>query len=181
MPNEQGPSGRRDRADTATHGVSREDVGVSGDVAPNDVDAGERARSNDTGPGAATWVRRRRLVYVIAALVLGASVVPVPAIGVAQSEPAGASTHSLTLVFHLIGYAALASSLARARLVEQRHVLAAAVTVGVTVSFGFGIELLQTLVPWRRFDWIDSVANVTGACVGVIVHAVIRARIHASR
>ena len=181
MPNEQGPSGRKDRADTATHGASREDVGASGDVAPSDVDPGERARSDDTRPGAVTWVRRWRLVYAITVLILGASIVPVPAVGVAQSEPASASTLSPTLVFHLCGYAALAVSLARVQLVEQRHVLAAAVAIGVAVAVGFGIELLQTLVPWRRFAWIDSVANATGACVGVVVHAVIRARTHASR
>jgi|GEM_PF-275311 len=193
MPNEQGRSGRQDRTDTAAHGVSRDDVDAgdgseTGDgveigdsVGPGDVEPDERIRSDDTDPGAVIWVRRWRLVYTIALLVLGASVVPVPAIGVAQSEPAGANILSPTLVFHLIGYAALAVSLARVQLVEQRHVLAAAVTIGVTVGFGFGIELLQTLVPWRRFAWIDSAANATGACVGVIVHAVIRARIHASR
>ena len=193
MPNEQGRSGRQDRTDTAAHGVSRDDVDAgdgseTGDgveigdsVGPGDVEPGERVRSDDTDLGAVIWVRRWRLVYTIALLVLGASVVPVPAIGVAQSEPAGANILSPTLVFHLIGYAALAVSLARVQLVEQRHVLAAAVTIGVTVGFGFGIELLQTLVPWRRFAWIDSAANATGACVGVIVHAVIRARIHALR
>ncbi len=180
MPNEQGPSGRRDRADTATHGVSREDVGVSGDVAPNDVDAGERAQSNDTGPGAATWVRRRRLVYVIAALVFGASIVPVPAIGVAASVSTGVNTPSPTLVFHLVGYAALAVSLVQARSADRPHLFAAAVAIGVAVGVGFGIELLQTLVPWRRFAWVDTAANATGACAGVVGHAVICTRSHAS-
>jgi VanZ family protein len=181
MPNEQGSSEPRDRADTATHGASREDAGASGDVAPSDVDSGERARSDDTRPGAATWVGRWRLVYAIAVLILGASIVPVPAVGVAQSESASASTLSPTLVFHLSGYAALAVSLVRVQPVERQHVFAAAVAIGVAVAVGFGIELLQTLVPWRRFAWIDSVANVTGACVGVVVHAVTRARTYASR
>ena len=178
MPDEHGPSGRHDRADTATHGVARDDVGASGDVTPREADSGECTRSDGTRPGAATRVRRWRLVCAIVVLVLGASIVPVPAIGVL--EPASAGARGPTLVFHLSGYAALAASLARVQPVERRHVFAAAVAVGVAVAVGFGIELVQALVPWRRFAWVDAAANAAGACVGVVGHAVIRAGIHAS-
>ena len=181
MPNEQGPSARRDRPDTAPHGVSHDDVDSDDDVEPSAVDVDERARFDDAHPGAVTWARRWRHVYAIAVLVLGASIVPVPAIGVAASVSTGVNTPSPTLVFHLVGYAALAVSLVQARSADRPHLFAAAVAIGVAVGVGFGIELLQTLVPWRRFAWVDTAANATGACVGVIVHAVIRARIHASR
>ena len=135
---------------------------------------GERGRSDDTRLDATVWVHRRRYVYAIVALLVVASVVPVPAIGVAQPGGAGANAVSPTLVFHLIGYAALAVSLVRAQPVERRYVLVAAAAVGVAAGVGFGVELLQTVVPWRRFAWVDSAANALGACAGICFHATVR-------
>ncbi|MCU0773650.1 MAG: MATE family efflux transporter [Ideonella sp.] len=38
-------------------------------------------------------------------------------------------------------------------------------------AFGVGIECLQGLLPWRSFQWLDMVANGTGAALGLAVLA----------
>ena len=43
-----------------------------------------------------------------------------------------------------------------------------AVALGLTL-IGFGIELLQSVVPNRSFRWIDVASNAAGATAGVLI------------
>lgn len=157
MPTDREPSRPQPRVSTVDRSETRDDA----------------SDDDDTLPEFAAWMRRWGPVYALAALVVGASVVPVSAVGVVESSVAGTSPVSLTVGFHLGGYAALAVSLVRTRSSVRPDALVAVVAIGVAVGFGFGVELLQTFVPWRRFAWTDAAANTLGACVGVTVHAVL--------
>ena len=111
---------------------------------------------------------RWRKAAAFAGVVLLASVVPVPGGG----DGSGAAADGLlggiapTDPFHLVGYALLAALSARAMPDGVRWL---GVAVGVTVGFGFGVELVQTAVPWRAFAWRDAAVNALGASVGALV------------
>lgn len=69
-------------------------------------------------------------------------------------------------VSHLVGYAALAGSLAAADTVGPRPRRLAGI-LAVTVAYGGAIEGLQTLVPGRTFSGGDIALNTVGAAAGV--------------
>jgi hypothetical protein len=148
------------------------DSGREGTVATDD------ARDAD-GPGSAPPRERWRPAVVLAAVVFVASVVPVPGgggegsgIGLAVLPPLGA-TIAPTDPFHLVGYAVLAALSARATGRDGRGLVVAA---SVAVAFGFGVEVVQTAVPWRTFAWRDSLVNAVGAAGGALAVAARTAR-----
>ncbi|WP_394346020.1 hypothetical protein [Halorubrum sp. BOL3-1] len=121
----------------------------------------------------------------VAAVVLVASVVPVPDLAVGGGS-GGEGTGPFAVLgptgaFHLVGYAALAALAYRAtatggretgsRVTEGRGVaspaVAGAVAVAAATGFGFGVELVQAPIPWRSFAWGDAAVNAVGAAVGV--------------
>jgi hypothetical protein len=118
----------------------------------------------------AAWDRWRPAVS-FAAIVIVASVVPIPGGGGGGSGVAGVV--GLTDPFHLVGYAVLAALSARATGRDGRGLLLAA---ALAVAVGFGVELLQTAIPWRTFAWRDSLVNAVGAAGGALAVAARTAR-----
>ncbi|OYR59427.1 VanZ family protein [Halorubrum halodurans] len=132
---------------------------------------------SDDPPERTAWDRWRPAAS-FAALVVVASVVPVPGGGGGGGLGAGGSggvagVIVLTDPFHLVGYAVLAALSARATGRDGRGLLLAA---AVAVAVGFGVELLQTAVPWRTFAWRDALVNAVGAAAGALVVAARAAR-----
>ena len=96
---------------------------------------------------------------VVAGVVLVASLVPLSGGGASQSP---------FVLAHLLGYAALAASLAVATdgVDRPRRVRLVGVALAAVV-FGAIIEAGQTLVPGRAYSTGDVVVNGLGAVVGV--------------
>jgi multidrug resistance protein, MATE family len=69
---------------------------------------------------------------------------------------------------HALGYAALAIGWGLA--VGRTGI---GVWLGVA-AFGIGVELLQGVVPWRSFQWLDMAANGLGAALGLAALAAAR-------
>ena len=129
------------------------------------------AQSGRDGADRATNEGSRRVAVAFAALVLAASLVPIP-----SGTPTGGETvlpawFGLTGPFHLVGYAVLAALLVRATRRRRFGLLFAAVAA---VAFGFGVELVQAPIPWRSFAWGDAAVNAAGAAVGTAVAALRR-------
>ncbi|SDG24029.1 hypothetical protein SAMN04488067_12222 [Halorubrum xinjiangense] len=111
----------------------------------------------------------RRLAVAFAAVVVVASLVPVPSAASGSAQPDGVlpAWVGVTTAFHLVGYAILAALVTRAvRRAPHRRVAAAALGVAVATGVGFGVELVQAPVPWRSFAWSDAAVNGVGAVVG---------------
>lgn len=141
----------------------------------------ERSASGRDGPRApGRWVATGPWTpfLVATAVVLVASVVPVPDAvvaggGAVDGAAAGSGGGPLAVlgptgVFHLVGYAGLAALSARATGRDGRGLLLAA---AIAVAVGFGVELVQTAIPWRTFAWRDSLVNAIGAAAGVVAVA----------
>lgn len=126
-------------------------------------------------------------VTFFAAVVLVASVLPVqggssvgdPILGGLLSDGDGWIPFGLGLTapFHFVGYAILAVLSARATGGGVRSLVSAA---ALAVGFGFGVELVQSTIPWRTFAWGDAAVNALGAGGGIAAVAVIR-RVTATR
>lgn len=134
----------------------------------SDASAAQRGR-NATDRAAGEGARRGAVAF--AALVLAASLVPIP-----SGAPTGGGTvlpawFGLTGSFHLVGYAVLAVLLVRTARGRRFGALLAA---AAAVAFGFGVELVQAPVPWRSFAWTDAAVNAVGAAVGTAVAALRR-------
>jgi VanZ family protein len=71
---------------------------------------------------------------------------------------------------HLAAYALLAL-LAMLSYRPLRWALAAAVAM---VALGIAIELVQYLLPWRLFEWLDILANTAGVALGMALGAAVR-------
>lgn len=80
--------------------------------------------------------------------------------------PPGVSALPDKLV-HAAAYAGLALLL-RARLAAGGSRRAAALAIVVAVGYGAAIEGVQGLLPWRRADGWDLVANLIGAAVAAV-------------
>jgi len=112
---------------------------------------------------------------VLAVVLVVASVVPVG--GVAPD--AGEAGVSLFDVAHVVGYAALAGTLAHALWLshERRampatsHALVLAGAGLLAVGYGVGIELVQGVLGPRSFGVGDIALNAVGAGVGVAAGA----------
>ncbi len=72
-------------------------------------------------------------------------------------------------VNHLLAYAALGwlafRALSGIRKTESHHYL---VTFSVVAAYGFLLECLQGLLPYRYFEWWDMVANLAGISLAYI-------------
>lgn len=144
------------------------------DESPDATDEDGTTPTNRDPSSGTSWDRWRPAVG-FAAVVLVASLVPVPSTGGGSVEVGHGVLGAIgdviapTDPFHLVGYALLAALSARATGRGGRGLL---VAVAVAVAFGFGVELVQTTVPWRTFAWRDSLVNAAGATAGVLVVAV---------
>jgi len=135
------------------------------------------------GPHATPRWRRWSAVLTVAVLLLAASVVPVPG----ERVPAAAGGLSVFALLHVLGYAALAGTLAHAladRPQQTQQGLAArpawqglaarptwqglAAVFLVTVACGAAIEVLQGSLPYRLFSYRDIGWNALGAAVGTV-------------
>lgn len=118
----------------------------------------------------ATTARWQIGTVAFALVVFLSSIVPVPSGASAGGSGNGvcplcsALGVGLTGPLHFVGYAVLVALLARAMERRRRGLLVALV---VAVAFGFGIELVQSTIPWRSFAWKDVAVNAAGAIVGI--------------
>jgi VanZ family protein len=94
-----------------------------------------------------------------AVVVLVASVVDPPAGGLTPTGPLGLV--GIDKWFHVGGYATLAALLSYAlwATTGRRH----AVAVGLAITYGAGIEVVQSFLPYRAFGVGDLLANAVGA------------------
>ena len=109
---------------------------------------------------------RLQFLIVVAMAVLVVSIIPIP-----DFIETGSSTGSLSIVFHLIGYATLAllaKPIVRSRFERTRWQVAIITVVGVT-GYGALIELVQAPISYRNASVIDVVVNAIGAVIGVII------------
>lgn len=103
---------------------------------------------------------RYLLVLGWAAVLFASSVTDPPTGGPPLPEPLGVPFDKW---LHAASYAALAGLLAFARRPRTAHALLG--VVAVAAAYGFGIELVQSLLPVRAFDLVDAAANTVGASV----------------
>lgn len=107
--------------------------------------------------------RRDGPAIAVAVAVLVTSLVPLSG-GGTSPLPFGLG---LTTLGHLAGYAGLTVALAWGRRLERVGPLVAVVALAVT--FGVGVELLQSLVPTRLPSLADAVVNGVGATTAAVV------------
>ncbi|WP_418282989.1 VanZ family protein [Halorubrum sp. DTA98] len=150
-----------DDADTADSSGDADTADSSDDA--DTADSSDDADTADTGLHA---LARVRPALAFAAVVLAASVVPIPGGSAGGSAAVPIAGIGPTDPFHLLGYAVLAGLTARS---TGRGLRGLAVAAAVATGFGFGIELLQTAIPWRTFAWRDVAVNAVGAILGVAV------------
>lgn len=140
--------------------------------------------SADAGRSADEWGGAWRPFLAGTAVVLVASVLPVPDALVGSGGGGGGAPAvpfavlGPTAAFHLIGYAGLAALATRATgfgrgdgredgLLETDSVAAGARAASASVTVGFCAELLQAPLAWRSFAWVDAGVNAVGAVIGV--------------
>ncbi|RXK47488.1 VanZ family protein [Halorientalis pallida] len=110
-------------------------------------------------------------VIVYAAVVLVASVADPPAGGLTPAGPLGLVGVDKWL--HAVGYATLTLLVAYALSGATKRW--PAVAVAVAAIYGAGIEVVQSVLPFRSFDVLDVLANTLGALlVGIVVSVVSR-------
>lgn len=73
-------------------------------------------------------------------------------------------------VFHG-GYFALLGGLAVLAPRQLRSMTGAALAM---VGLGVAIELIQALLPWRSFEWLDIVADSVGVLIGYVIASRLR-------
>lgn len=120
------------------------------------------------------WLRWAAVV-VAAALVAAFSVIRLPP-GVAATGPFGLVP--MSQYGHFVAYAGLAGLLAYALADSHwsdRRVLA--VVFLVAVGYGFGLEAIQRLLPYRRFEVGDLVVNAAGTALAVVLWRLLLARV----
>lgn len=106
----------------------------------------------------------------VAAVVVGASLVPLPAGG--GSVPAGTDSvpAGSTVLAHVLGYAAVAAATAVALDGERRPAVVLGGAVVAAVGLGGVVEILQGVVPGRSPSALDAAANALGAVVAVVLY-----------
>jgi len=100
----------------------------------------------------------RKYFGLWAAIIFFLSVIPIP-------EPLFKEIKFSDLGYHAAFYFPLAAFLVWAypeRSALWRGLAAAA----VALAFGFMIELIQALLPWRQFSLVDASANLVGGALG---------------
>lgn len=112
---------------------------------------------------------RLRPAILFAALLLVASLVPVPESG-AQQVPALFGL-ALDKWVHAGSYGLLTGLLVWGH--ERRTVVAVGALAVLAIAYGGGIELLQWAVPSRDISGLDFLANAVGAVLAGVVWAVL--------
>lgn len=100
-------------------------------------------------------------ITVLAGAILVVSVVPIP--GAVPDESGGLPT---SLLFHAVGYAALAMTLRISLIATRRPHTNAGALLGAS-AYGALIECLQYPLPYRTFSYLDMLINATGAGLGL--------------
>lgn len=108
-----------------------------------------------------SWRRENRLAVAFAAVILVASLLPVPD-GGSEQLPALLGV-ALDKWVHAAGYGTLTVLFARNR--RSPDAAALAVLVAAVAGYGAAVELLQLLSPTRTASSADMLANAVGACV----------------
>ena len=117
-------------------------------------------------PARTRWL----LVGLVAGAILLASVLPrstgaAPPVGPGPANLVGADKW-----LHGLAYAGLALALLYALSATDRPFpQAVALTLGLAVAFGLGVEIVQAPLPSRQFDTLDAVANAVGASIAATV------------
>ena len=106
----------------------------------------------------------RRVRYALAVLVAGVVLVA----SVVETAGGARTLGPFGLVgadkwTHALAYAALTAALAYASVEDWRGRLA--LSVGVAIAFGIGIELVQWPIPYRTASVADALADAIGACL----------------
>jgi len=105
-----------------------------------------------------------KLRFFFVALVVAVSVafvIPVPEVG----APGTDKTAHL-VIFAIVG---LLLMVAWSR-------LGWVVAVLIVVGYGFAIEIVQGILPWRSFEWLDLAADAAGGAAGVLVASLLGVR-----
>lgn len=113
-------------------------------------------------------VRARWLaVALLAGVILVVSVIPIP--GSVPEEGGGIPT---SVLFHFLGYAALAAALAIA-LGSRR--LRSSISGSFAGASGYGVlmEFVQLGLPYRTFSYLDMAVNASGALLATTVALVV--------
>jgi len=98
------------------------------------------------------------VVGLVAGTILLASILPAGGVG-RTAGPLGVV--GLDKWFHTVGYTLLAVAIATA--VIERHPRRAGIIVFAgALGFGIGVEVLQLVLPYREFSWLDVLANGIG-------------------
>ncbi|WP_122090006.1 VanZ family protein [Halalkalicoccus subterraneus] len=103
-------------------------------------------------------------VAVVAAAILVVSMIPIP--GSVPEEGGGIPT---SLLFHFVGYAALAGTVGHAAFPAGGRLRALLTGVCGASVYGALIECLQYPVPYRSFSILDMATNAAGATLGAVV------------
>lgn len=113
--------------------------------------------------------RPRVVVAVLALVVLGASLAPIPgSVSTASGGAVGADK-----LLHAVGYAGLTFAVATA--VSTRNPRRLAGVVLAVTAFGAGVELVQPFVGRTASLW-DALANLVGSLAGALLWTVNRSR-----
>jgi VanZ family protein len=97
----------------------------------------------------ALWITAMLLVLVTA-------LIPVPTL---RELPSHTDKLVHLLCYFVLGLLAVLS---------QRGSGARLAAATAMAAFGIVVELLQGLLPWRSFEWMDIVANVAGVAIGSV-------------
>ncbi len=114
---------------------------------------------------------RWSVVALFAAAILFVPVIPIP--GSIPEEGSGIPT---SLLFHFVGYAALAALLGFALFVRRTSLYSTTLSIVGATLYGILIEYIQYPIPYRSFSYLDMLGNGAGAAFGAVVLAILIAR-----
>lgn len=103
-------------------------------------------------------------VALLACAILVVSIIPVP--GAVPEEGGGVPT---SLLFHVVGYAALAVATGYALLAPGDRARALVAGTGGAGAYGTLIECVQYPIAYRTFSYLDMLVNAGGAALGALV------------
>ncbi|HUT53856.1 MAG TPA: VanZ family protein [bacterium] len=112
-----------------------------------------------------------RAVAAWAALILVLSVIHIP-----SGLPKEFAFLSFDTLAHASFYAVLGALLFWA-LPQGNRITKLIIAAAAALIFGFIIELIQRLLPWRSFEWKDALSDLTGGAAGA-VFALLFPRLH---
>jgi len=121
----------------------------------------------------AVWPGRAVPAVLYAVLVFGGSVVNPPSTGITLAGPLGLV--GADKWFHAAIYAVLVVLVAYALWARTPRVIL--IAVAVASLYGAGIEVVQSMLPFRSFETLDMLANAVGALLAGVVLWVLSSRI----